>query len=209
MTLYSGHIFMYVFMPAHITKTASIDRVSSCPRHCLVEGLGTCGLPQDSRNLWDRLSVALSSRKGSESEMLWRCWVAQLDLNPSNLAAGSALVSLEVGHALCLLPSIYVRGWGGPCSYKLLGSRPWGGDGVGIRGEGREPSNLHTEQRNHQPGITHLRCPALLLYLLGAKRASTEPCRLSSPQGVWRYSKRLALKRLHSCSQRKYIHLIY
>lgn len=113
MTLYSGHIFMYVFMPAHITKTASIDRVSSCPRHCLVEGLGTCGLPQDSRNLWDRLSVALSSRKGSESEMLWRCWAAQLDLNPSNLAAGSALVSLEVGHALCLLPSIYGRGGGG------------------------------------------------------------------------------------------------
>lgn len=100
-------------------------------------------------------------------------------------------------------------GGGGPCSYKLLGSRPWGGDGVGIRGEGREPSNLHTEQRNHQPGITHLRCPALLLYLLGAKRASTEPCRLSSPQGVWHYSKRLPLKRLHSCSQRKYIHLIY
>lgn len=45
-------------------------------------------------------------------------------------------------------------------------------DVVEIRGDGRDPGNLHSEQSSQQPGITRLRCPPLLL-AWGQVRQST------------------------------------
>lgn len=155
MTLYPGHIFISVFTPAQMSflelrmsqkqlaltgflRVPGTVRWTGCVRAHSQDswnplGQAFCGSLCQERKRKQDVAGRLGSPAGTRTPAIW--------------LLGLLSASLKVGHALRASPFLCVRGVHAPIDWRVPGR---GMDGVEVWGEGREPRNLHTEQRNQQ-----------------------------------------------------------
>lgn len=143
------------------------------------------------------ISVAVQRRTWTPREE------ARSGLKPPQCGARVCALSAQTGHAQLASFSACGRTScsGGVCGFQAVGC---GGD----RGRGKEPGNLHSEQRNRQPVGHSDRGPSLQMSYCPARRANTDAYRSSLNWGLSGRNKMISLKELSSRSQRRYMHLI-